>query len=237
MTSVASLHKILKDDNRQKILLTLNERGSLSYTDLIEKMGFVSTGLLNYHLKVLGDLLSKNEKDHYVLTEKGRLALKFLEEFPEQETLKRKKQKQYWRVFGLIQVVIFVVVLVLYSQNYVDSTRLIRGTVTLICMIFLTCLGYKLQTSSPLTLEGEKKRFALVYIIGGGLGGFIIAFFGTPIVNMISAYVGGPDLFVVYVVSVVVIGCLVGYWVGKKKGFRQPKWAKRLEDRLSFLNF
>ena len=60
-TGLSSLHKILKDETRSKIILLLNEKGSLSYTDLMNTLRIVSTGTLNYHLKVLGDLLTKDE--------------------------------------------------------------------------------------------------------------------------------------------------------------------------------
>jgi hypothetical protein len=38
---------------------------------------------MNYHLKVLGDLLQKNEEGRYLLSEKGRLASRLLLEFPD----------------------------------------------------------------------------------------------------------------------------------------------------------
>jgi DNA-binding transcriptional ArsR family regulator len=44
-SGIASLYKILKDETRSKIVLLLNERGSLSYTELMETLGFVTTGL------------------------------------------------------------------------------------------------------------------------------------------------------------------------------------------------
>lgn len=55
-SGIASLHKILKDGTRRKIVILLNERGNLSYTELMDTLGIGSTGLLNYHLKVLGGL-------------------------------------------------------------------------------------------------------------------------------------------------------------------------------------
>lgn len=61
-SGIASLHKILKDKTRRKVILLLNEKGSLSYTDLMDELEIVSTGLLNYHLKVLCDLIAKNEE-------------------------------------------------------------------------------------------------------------------------------------------------------------------------------
>jgi DNA-binding transcriptional ArsR family regulator len=55
-SGLASLHKILKDETRRKIILLLNGKGSLGYTELLDNSEAGSTGLLNYHLKVLGDL-------------------------------------------------------------------------------------------------------------------------------------------------------------------------------------
>ena len=61
MTStIDSLHKILKDETRRNIVLLLSEKSSLSYTDLMDALKIGSTGTLNYHLKILGDLLEKN---------------------------------------------------------------------------------------------------------------------------------------------------------------------------------
>jgi DNA-binding transcriptional ArsR family regulator len=67
-SGIASLHKILKDESRRSIILLLNEKGSLSYTELLDASDTGSTGLLNYHLKVLDDLLSKNGNGKYILS-------------------------------------------------------------------------------------------------------------------------------------------------------------------------
>ena len=52
-----------------------------------------STGLLNYHLKVLSSLIAKNESGQYLLTEKGKLASRLLMEFPEADYLRTKTEK------------------------------------------------------------------------------------------------------------------------------------------------
>ena len=92
MSSLTSLHKILKDETRQKIITLLNEKDSLGYTELMDNTEVGSTGLLNYHLKVLGNLIIKNESGQYVLTEKGKLASKLLEEFPEVEYKSQRRK-------------------------------------------------------------------------------------------------------------------------------------------------
>src|SRR3972149_7649307 len=105
MTSgIASLHKILKDETRRQILLLLNEKGSLSYTDLMDTLGIVSTGTLNYHLKVLGDLLTRNEAGQYMLTEKGKLASRILLEFLETSPNGRQSKPRWWLRYWIFVV-------------------------------------------------------------------------------------------------------------------------------------
>ncbi len=82
-SNIADLHKVLKDENRRRIIILLHEKGSLSYVDLMKALGIENTGKMNYHLKVLGDLLVKTEDGRYTLTEKGKLASRLLLEFPE----------------------------------------------------------------------------------------------------------------------------------------------------------
>ncbi len=82
-SGIDSLHKILKNKTRRRIILLLHEKESLSYTDLMNALGITNTGKMNYHLKVLDNLLSKREDGQYVLTEKGVLASRLLSEFPE----------------------------------------------------------------------------------------------------------------------------------------------------------
>jgi len=79
----ASLHKILSDTTRRSILKLLTERESLAYTDIMTLLQITNTGRLNYHLKALGTLISKDERGRYRLTEQGRQAANMLRIFPE----------------------------------------------------------------------------------------------------------------------------------------------------------
>jgi len=129
-SGIAALHNILRDETRRKIILLLNEKGYLSYTDLMDTLGIVSTGLLNYHLKVLGDLLSKNEDGQYTLTEKGKLASRLLQEFPEQDNqlqLKRKWWRRFWIVAVLLQSAGLTLILALYFLGYLDFAMMVQG--------------------------------------------------------------------------------------------------------------
>ena len=81
MPQQANFHKILEDKTRQKIIKLLKEEGSLSYTDLMENSDLALTHLFDYHLKVLGDLIEKNEAGKYLLSEKGQLAYRELDNY------------------------------------------------------------------------------------------------------------------------------------------------------------
>lgn len=78
-----SLHNILKHPIRQRIVLVLLEKKELTYVDLMNIVEVANTGKLNYHLKILGDLVEKDEYGKYRLTVKGQLASQFLSKFPE----------------------------------------------------------------------------------------------------------------------------------------------------------
>ncbi len=78
----ASLHKILKDQTRRTILQCLSSNGATSYLKLMKEAGVTNTGRFNYHLKTLSDLITKDADGKYVLTEKGKLAIQLLDQFP-----------------------------------------------------------------------------------------------------------------------------------------------------------
>jgi hypothetical protein len=80
-----SLYKIIRHPIRRKIVLALLERKELAYMDLMNSVEVENTGKLNYHLKILSDLIEKNENGRYSLTEKGNLASQLLLRFPEKK--------------------------------------------------------------------------------------------------------------------------------------------------------
>ncbi|MCL5876836.1 MAG: hypothetical protein M1540_03385 [Candidatus Bathyarchaeota archaeon] len=119
MNAGFSLYKILKDANRQKIITILQERGSASYTELLEASETGSTGLMNCHLKALGDLIEKNDSGQYVLTDKGKVAYSVLYNFPAEADVahKRKAQKIYWSLLAVGQIVILASFVLFFGLN------------------------------------------------------------------------------------------------------------------------
>lgn len=74
--TASRLNRILASPIRRKILELIRQRGEMSYVEIRTLMGQVNTGQLNYHLKVIGDLVSKNTVNgKYILSETGISAL------------------------------------------------------------------------------------------------------------------------------------------------------------------
>ncbi len=80
-----SFNDVLKHPIRRKVILALGTSKTLSYVELLNLAECSNTGKFNYHLKVLGDLIEKDNAGKYSLTEKGQLALQFLQKFPEKK--------------------------------------------------------------------------------------------------------------------------------------------------------
>lgn len=145
-SDLASLHKILNDGTRRKIISLLDEKGALSYTDLLSAIGG-STGTLNYHLKVLRDLLEKNADTLYVLSKKGKVASRLLVEFPEPDySLQAKKTwwKRFWIATISLDVAGLLLVLYLHSIGVLNSTAMMQGIFAFISGIIFTYFFYRM---------------------------------------------------------------------------------------------
>jgi hypothetical protein len=55
--------KTLNDQTRLEILRVLRQDGPMSYVDLLDTLKITNTGRLDFHLKVLGDLVRKDGQD------------------------------------------------------------------------------------------------------------------------------------------------------------------------------
>ena len=243
-SGIASLHKILKDATRRKTVLLLTEKGSMSYTELMDTLGIVSTGLFNYHLKVLGELLMKNEEGQYVLTEKGKLASRLLLEFPEDYQLQKKKwQKRFFIALAVSQVVFLIIILTFYFLGELEFYRVMTATSGVIIGTVALYFGYRAQRTMPEAGSKEmKSRMKKVYPAGGALLGLVIAFFGVGVLFRVLQDLSGiPLLHAVFwsnwylafaFIAAPVIGGVAGYYFGRKRGFQKPKWAVWLDEHL-----
>lgn len=112
---ISKLHNVLRDNTRARIIELLSEKTSLSYIELQESLKISHTGKLNYHLKVLGDLLVKDERTgRYSLGEKGILAATLLSKFQTVTSAKNTKSRvtRLTSIALIAAVVILVVALI-----------------------------------------------------------------------------------------------------------------------------
>jgi hypothetical protein len=231
-SALGSLHKILKDETREKIVLLLNEKGSQSYMDLMKSLEIQSTGKMNYHLKILSDLIKKNPEGLYVLTEKGKLAARLLDEFSSESSQELGLKPKWWRPFwigqsvGIISFLLFNLGLFFNGETNLNS-------------LYFPCICILIGDASfyYLYLHVIKGTFSFLqlrkffYITIGALGlGFIFwvaslaVFYVSGIYNLIItniagniysaiAYFGG--LYLVFFV----VGGFLGNFIGKKRGY------------------
>ena len=249
-SGLASLHKILKDETRRKTVLLLSQKGVLSYTELMDELGIASTGMLNYHLKVLGDLLVKNEAGQYSLTERGKLAARFLTEFPDENNQleKRKRQRIFWTAVGISQIITLFTVWTLHYSGYIDFANAVRSTVAAISGVALAYLGYRAWSNRPEPgSKSERFRMKIAYTAGGAWLVLFIGFFGPVLFTLVSMRLGGPNVFRLIDAAVggtlyfllllflaLPIGGVIGYYLGKRNGFSKPRWMTWLDEKFGF---
>jgi len=243
---LASLHKILKDETRRKIIFLLNEKGSLSYTDLMKTLEIDNTGRMNYHMKVLDDLILKRDDGQYALTERGNLASRLLREFPESNNMqKTKRQRIFWTAVGMSQVIILISVVAMHTLSYIDFARAVQGVIASISGTAIAYFGYRMQRARPEPISGEGSlRFKIAYTAGGAWLGLVFGFFGFPILSWLLEHLGGPKLlgfvdtpfeFVIFIiVGPTILGGIAGYYVGRRNGFNKPKWMTWIDNKLGF---
>lgn len=141
------LLKILKDKTRRKIILLLAEKKEIAYTELMNTLKIINTGKLNYHLKILNDLLAKNESGSYQLTEKGLLAAKLLQDFPEpnkQLTAKKKYWRRFWFAAIILDLSFLTISLILYFLGFMDTGQILRTMIGFSFGLFFLYFFYRM---------------------------------------------------------------------------------------------
>lgn len=200
-TDWAGLHKMLSDATRRSILELLAERGPLAYTDVMTILRITNTGRLNYHLKVLGTLLSKDEEGRYLLTDRGRQAAALLKAFPE-----RAPPEQRLTALKVVTAAVLVLVGVILVASFVgvlsaapltaSTTETSRGSSglriipanTTVLMMGLGPSGgsYSVSwgASGPVTVyvlnQTQSDALVLAHTQGTSAAPFVSNFTGTP---------------------------------------------------------
>lgn len=222
MSGLTSLHKILKDETRQRILLLLNDRGSLSYTDLMTEVGIGSTGKLNYHLKILNGLIAKNEGGQYSITEKGKLAIRLMEEFCEKKSQSQQEvsfPKAYFIVVGIFSTILLTLEFGLYVSGVIGLGRFVEYIATSVLGIVFLLIAEQARRRKAMSQPMKQMLGAKISIIFAGAfaGGVILFFGGGLIIGLLKIWFFGFDFWIITSFTIgSIIGGLIGYGVYKR---------------------
>lgn len=128
---------------RRRIIEML-ARNSVTYTCMLEELD-IDTGKLNFHLKKLGDLIEKDEKGLYKLTDKGLRAFSIMQQVPEkiEEASAARRIAAYFLDFfavilvSLIYFIFPIKISGIIQQEFVITPFYIL-TILLVFWIYLT---------------------------------------------------------------------------------------------------
>ncbi|MEX2756847.1 MAG: hypothetical protein Q6365_015700 [Candidatus Sigynarchaeota archaeon] len=74
------IYEVLSHPIRRRLLLLLERDGYLKHSELMDKLAIDKTGILNFHLKQLEELVSKEPKTKaYYLSEMGKAVIRIID--------------------------------------------------------------------------------------------------------------------------------------------------------------
>jgi hypothetical protein len=223
---LSRLHGVLKDKTRVKILELLNQRGSLGYVELQNLLEISSTGKLNYHLKVLGDLLVKDEPSgRYSLSEKGKVAVE-LGKFQTVANSKNMMRKAGWRGMSIMAGVGLPIFATLYY--FLNPSSWFLAILSVVYGYILLFVFYRRWSNAAETGEApfsiRTRRIAIIYafalvffFINAGLLG--LGEWAFPFINSYPPYV----LTLMGALPGAIIGGVVGDTWGRRRNY-EPIW-------------
>lgn len=99
---------------RRRIIRLLNEH-SATYTDVLRSLG-VETGLLNYHLDSMRELLLKDEEGRYRLTEFGSAAFELITKV--ETPVRNAVQPMFLKSGNLTRILILILIVLTFGNFY-----------------------------------------------------------------------------------------------------------------------
>jgi len=153
----------LKHPIRRKILNMLSENPA-TYTRILNKLQ-IETGLLNYHLENLRELVTKNENGEYVISEFGEAALTLIEKVEASV----KKRSTGLRIFGfrinLAYVLLIILAVSVFSNVYLiyTSQTLTKEKMNVLGELLIQTTGFLDESRNILygTAKESRIEFAL----------------------------------------------------------------------------
>ena len=92
----------LKHPLRRRILLLLDEKGEVSFTDIQKAVGVEDTGLMSYHLKELALLVSQSARGRYRLSEIGKISVALLKKVERSRNTSQVARKELGRLVAKV---------------------------------------------------------------------------------------------------------------------------------------
>ncbi len=234
-SGLESLHKVLKDEKRRKIVALLNEKGSQSYTDLMTALGISNTGKLNYHLKVLSELVTKDSGGLYVLTDKGKLAANLV-----QDLAARKSQSQieapfprgYMIVVSLFSVAMVALDFGLFLSGVILLEPFAEYLLTAVLAFVFLIAAEKARVKRSMMQPNRQMLGAQLSIIAAGaFAGAVGLFFGGGLLLAGLVQLGFHNPFPTFnswiIISFTlgaVIGGAAGYTIFKQSRYSDPRY-------------
>ncbi|AGJ63788.1 DUF7347 domain-containing protein [Saccharolobus islandicus] len=172
--------RIIKDKIRREILIYLYNKNKAIYSDILHDLN-LSTGKLNYHLKTLQPLITK-EGDYYMLNEKGRQLVEIMLSLgnDKRESEYAKYLAQFLAVASLIFLFIAGGLLSQINEFY---------TIYSISIILLLASAFFLYTQEVKGLENAMIFLSILFPYAFYLNGHIFVYFVLPAYLIITSSV------------------------------------------------
>ena len=133
----------LKHPLRRRILLLLDEKGEVAFTDIQKAMGIEDTGLMSYHLKELELLISQSTRGKYTLSEIGKTSVALLKKVERSRDIPGVVRKELGTLAGKVLWFLLISAVPWIAAMTVDiyaSAQLIYTTATTLVWMYALSL-------------------------------------------------------------------------------------------------
>jgi DNA-binding transcriptional ArsR family regulator len=111
----------LRHPIRRQLLLLLEDKGEMSFTEIQNAVGMSDTGLMSYHLKELAPLVEQSTRGKYCLSEVGRASITLFRKVEmEKDKTSRVVRRELEQIIGKAVFLFFIVGVTLMAPLSVD---------------------------------------------------------------------------------------------------------------------
>lgn len=111
----------LKHPIRRQILLLLEDKGEVSFTEIQKAVEIDDTGLLSYHLKELTTLVEQSERGKYALSEIGRASMTLFRKVErERQSTTLSAHRELEKIAGEVVFLILIVGVAIFPSLSAD---------------------------------------------------------------------------------------------------------------------